>query len=202
MSSKYSLVKNGVYVILFFGRDLIVCKFSMWARRQGYTLTPPRTTVGLFPTPIANACAASHGSWSLYCVTLYIPSCSEMNIIVPVFLFYKLWIPARWYHDLILFKGASHRNSTAMLFFMLIPSCVLSLGMTNAHEQRKYLDPNNTWRSGFLFLRRPTGWCLSWARGGFNTHCECAGLTWWVWVDCWPSGKYTRYTVVSSWSLQ
>ena len=125
-----------------------------------------------------------------------------MNIIVPVFLFYKLWIPARWYHDLILFKGASHRNSTAMLFFTLIPSCVLSLGMTNAHEQRKYLDPNNTWRSGFLFLRRPTGWCLSWARGGFNTHCECAGLTWWVWVDCWPSGKYTRYRVVSSWSLQ
>jgi len=89
-----------------------------------------------------------------------------MNIIVPVFLFYKLWIPARGYHDLILFKGASHRNSTATFFFTLIPSCVLGLWMTSAHEQCKCLDPNNTWRTGFLFLRRPTSWCLSWARGG------------------------------------
>jgi len=89
-----------------------------------------------------------------------------MNIIVPVLLFYKLWIPARWYHDLILFKGASHTNSTATFFFTLIPSCVLSLGMTSAHKQRKYLEHNNTRRSGFLFLRRPTGWCLSWARRG------------------------------------
>jgi len=90
---------------------------------------------------------------------------------VTVFLFYKLWIPAAWYHDLILVKGASQTNSTATnstttFFFMLIPSRVLSLGVTSVHEQRKWIVPNNTGRSGFLFLRRPTGWCISWARGG------------------------------------